>query len=404
MKRALYLTLILIICSFLIAGCWSRRELDDLSIAYALGFDYVDNEHVVTVQIINPGQISPAREGESGSQAPVATYTARGATVFEAVRRLTKVVPRKVYLSYVRIVVIGEALAKRGMRNVLDFLLREDEFRTDFYLLVAKDSPTKDMLHVLTLLNPIPAEKVYDSLEISKKHWAATGKITIDELITDLAEEGRHPVLTGLTIVGNKDAATSQENVAKIAHEADLKLTDMAAFRGDKLAGWLDENESKGYNYAHGKVQDTITTIPCPGHSGTMGVEMLHVKGTVSTSVSRGRPRGRVTVEMVGNIGDVECGIDLKGQHTMKTIEKQTEEKVREHIVNTLQKAQKELRTDIFGFGERLHHSHPHTWHALKKEWEQTFVDLPVDVEVDVAVRTQGSMTKSLGEIMREVR
>lgn len=145
-KRALYVSFIIFFCCVVMTGCWSRRELNELSIAFALGLDYADGEHVVTVQIINPGEISPAQGGEGGggeARAPVATFTTRGATLFEAVRRMTKVVPRKVFLSYVRIVVIGEALAKQGIVDVLDFLLREDEFRTDFYLLVAKDSQAR---------------------------------------------------------------------------------------------------------------------------------------------------------------------------------------------------------------------------------------------------------------------
>lgn len=401
MKRRLYILFTVFLCCVMLAGCWSRKELNDLSIAFALGLDFVDGHYVVTAQIINPGEISPARIGGGGDQAPVGIYEARGATLYEAFRRLTKIVPHKVYFAYVRIVVIGETLAREGILESLDFLLREDEFRTDFYLLVAKGSRASETLRVLTPLNRIPADKVFDSLEMSEDFWAATGKITIDELVTKIIEGGRHPVLTGIEVAGNKDIAGTAENVQSIEGLADLKLSDMVAFHGDKMVGWLTETESKGYNYTQNNVDDTIRTLPCP-EKGTLAVEIRHSDVTMRTEVTNGQPRGSITVNTEGNIGDVECDIDLSKEQTILALEKRTEQTIRNSIAASLHKAQKELRTDIFGFGDALSRSEPQAWASLQKDWEDTFVDLPVDITVNVKMRTQGSMTKSLKQIMNE--
>lgn len=403
MKRALFVCLIMFIGCVFLTGCWSQRELNELSIAFALGLDIVDGQYVVTAQIINPGELSPARSGGGGDQAPVATYETKGATLFEAFRRMTKKVPRKVYFAYVRIVVIGEALAKEGILEALDFFLREDEFRTDFYFLVAKGSRAGDTLRVLTIQNPIPAEKMFGSLEMSEQFWAATGKITIDELVSDLIEGGRHPVITGIEVTGNEANAGSAENMQNIRNYTGLKLADMVAFHGDKMAGWLDEQESKGYNYTQNKVHDTITTVPCP-EEGKLAVEIRRSEAEIRTEVTNGRPRGRIHVRAEGNIGDVECDIDLSKEQTVLTLEKRTREKIREAIAGSLHKAQEELRTDIFGFGDALSRSEPSTWVSLKHDWTDIFSDMSVDIAVDVDMRAQGSMTKSIKEIMEERR
>lgn len=401
MKRIIYVSFVISICCVLLAGCWSRRELNDLSIAFALGIDRDDGMYVVTAQIINPGEISPSHSGSGGGQAPVGVYETRGTTLFEAFRRLTKKVPRKVYFAYVRLVVIGETLAREGILDAVDFLLRGDEFRTDFYLLVAKGSTAREPLHVLTQLDLIPAEKVFDSIEMSEDFWAATGKVTIDELVNDIVGGGRQAVLTGIEIVGNKAIKGKPENMQTIENQAVLKLADMTAFRGDKMVGWLDETESKGYNYTQNNVQDTITTIPCP-EKGILAVEIRHNDTTMHTKVTNGQPRGSIAVHAEGNIGDVECGVDLSKEQTILTLEQRTEEKFRDVIEESLHKAQKKLHTDIFGFGEALSRSDPQAWAELKSDWHDLFVDMPVDITVDVDMREQGSMTKSLRQIMRE--
>ncbi len=59
MKRLFFI----FICLFLLTSCWSRREFNELSIAYGLGIDKEDGEYIVSAQVINPEQIS----GQSSS-------------------------------------------------------------------------------------------------------------------------------------------------------------------------------------------------------------------------------------------------------------------------------------------------------------------------------------------------
>ena len=403
MKRTLYIAFTIFICCTVLTGCWGQRELNELSIAFALGIDFVDGEYVVTTQIINPSELSPARQEGGGDQAPVATYVAKGQTLFEAFRRLTKVAPRKVYFSYVRIVVLGETLARRGILDSLDFLLRKNEFRTDFYLLVARGTRAEETLRVLTNFNPIPAEKVFSAIEKSESFWAATGKVTIDELITDVIQEGREPVLTGLRIESDQGNQGAQESVQTIEQQASLTLADMGAFRGNKFIGWLSETESKGFNYTQNNVFDTITTVPCPD-KGKLAVKIRRSEATLRTKVTNGLPRGSISIQLEGNIGDVACDVDLSQEKTILALKRQTENKIRDVISESVHKAQKELHSDIFGFGEQLSRSDPHAWATLKNNWGDIFADMPIEIAVNVDIRASGSMTKSLEEIMRERR
>ncbi|MGO1528966.1 Ger(x)C family spore germination protein, partial [Senegalia sp. (in: firmicutes)] len=58
MKKKIILLLIIIISINLITGCWDKRELSELSIASAIGIDRVEDEYLVSVQIINPSEVT----------------------------------------------------------------------------------------------------------------------------------------------------------------------------------------------------------------------------------------------------------------------------------------------------------------------------------------------------------
>ena len=49
---------LLCILTILLSGCWSKRELNELAIVVALGIDKIDEDYEITVQIVDPGEIS----------------------------------------------------------------------------------------------------------------------------------------------------------------------------------------------------------------------------------------------------------------------------------------------------------------------------------------------------------
>lgn len=101
----------LIIVIFILTGCWSRRELNDLAIALAMGVDSSGDQFKVSAQIVNPGEVTSVKGG--GGNSSIATYSSSGETIFEAIRKMTTKSPRKIYFSHTRLVVIGEELAKK---------------------------------------------------------------------------------------------------------------------------------------------------------------------------------------------------------------------------------------------------------------------------------------------------
>ncbi|RAK22280.1 Ger(x)C family germination protein [Anoxybacillus vitaminiphilus] len=229
----------------LLSGCWSRRELNDLAVASAIGIDKHKDGYLLTAQIINPSQVAPLASSTPGT--PVTIYQATGGTVFEALRQLTRKSSRKVYLSHLRIVVFSEEIAKEGLRNPLDFLSRDHELRTDFYIAVARKERAENVLKVLNAQERIPANAFFSLLEVTEEAFAAATEKKIDELISEIVSEGKDPVLTGMSIIGSINKGGHMDNLQKVDAPAKLKVNGTAVFRDDKLVGWLNGTETKGY-------------------------------------------------------------------------------------------------------------------------------------------------------------
>jgi spore germination protein KC len=402
MIRRIRITFTVFLLGTMITGCWSRRELNDLAITVALGFDKKGKQYQISAQVVNPGEVATKKGSSKG--APVVTYSETGDTVFEALHKMTTKSPRRLYLSHLRMLIISEQLAKEGIGKTLDFLSRDHELRTDFYIAVAKGLRAEKILEIYAVPQEIiPANHIYKSIQASSQIWAAAGKVTIDDLISNIAKGEKQPVLTGIDLTGNKEKKETgtMENVRNIKPISSLRISDLAVFKKDKLVGWLDEEDSKAYNYMQGNVKNTVGHVSCP-KGGKLTLEVLRSKSVVKAKITHGEPEINVELQMEDNVADVECEIDLTEVNTISELESRAEKKVKELLVKVINKAQKELKTDIFGFGEALHRSAPKEWRKMKNNWDQEFVDLPVNVTVDVKIRRLGTITDAFMKEKKE--
>lgn len=398
MVRNLLLLFLAVVLLITATGCWNRRELNTLAIAVGLGIDRAGDNYKVSVQVVNPGEAA-SRKGES-TRSPVVLYRSTGSSIIEAMRKMTKESPRNIYSSHVRVVVIGESLAREGIGEVFDFMSRDHEFRTDFYIVVARDDEASNLLSIMTSLEKIPSVELFDSLETSEKTWAPTVKVTLDKLISSLTAEGKHAVLTGVKATGDVEAGKTEENITSLVQKSRLKSVGLAVFKGDKLIGWLDDIESKAYNYITDNVKNTIGYSRCP-KGGRFSVEVIRSETIVKGKLVGGEPAIDVNIRSEGNVGEVACRIDLTKANTIETLETIGEETIKEFIEATIKRVQKQYKVDIFGFGEVFHRAEPKVWKKIRGKWDAQFADLPVNVNVDLKIRRLGTINNSFLEELK---
>ncbi|MEK4229327.1 Ger(x)C family spore germination protein [Solibacillus sp. FSL H8-0538] len=391
MKKCMFVLLIL---SPFLTGCWDRRELNELGIMLAIGIDKVEDEYQLTAQVVVPAEITSKT---STGRTPVTLFQEKGETIYEALRKITKNSPRKIYPGHLQMLVLGEDLAEEGIAESLDFLSRDWEFRTDFYVVIAKDMTAGEVLNVRTTIENIPATKMFNTLKTSEASWASTNGVVLDELIADLTRDGKEAVLTGVLVTGEQEIGSSKQNVESITPSARIVYDELALFKKDKLVGWLTERESKGYNYIVNEVQNAVIAISCP-EEGKATIEIIHFDSKMKGKINKGKPEVDVNIKVKANVGEVECQINLDDQETIVELEKNTEKKMEETINLSIETVQKQYKSDIFGFGEAIHRSNPKEWKKIKERWDEEFPEMTANVKVDVKISHTGSVGNSFLE------
>jgi spore germination protein KC len=185
MRKRIAAGIVIILLSISSGGCWDIRYLDELSIVIAMGLDISDNANIkVSVQVVNPTEVSAgSKKGGGGGGSSVTTYSETGPTLLEAIRKMNNKTSRTLYFSHNQVLVIGEDLARKGVRQLFDFIDRDPALRTDFYILIAKDAQASDVLKISTPIEKIPGNKIHDSIEQVENKLGTAYRVTMRDII-----------------------------------------------------------------------------------------------------------------------------------------------------------------------------------------------------------------------------
>lgn len=396
MEKYILRFIAVIILPMLITGCWDKAEMNELGIALALGIDMDGDLYKVSAQVVLPTEVA-SKSGSTHSGSAVTLYQASGPTLYEAIGKLIETCPRKLYISQLRVVVLGEEFARNGISNLVESLMRDVVARTDYFVVVAKGQLASEALQVSTPLEKIPSNQLFSSLLASSKTWAPTTRVTIDELMKTLVSNGVHPVLTGIEIEGNEE----RNNLETIKPKTEVRVSSLAVFKKDHLIGWLNEKESKGYNYIQDKVNQSFGHVPVG--KGLVGVRVLRSSTEKKAEIIRGEPHIKVKVTNLVTIVEIgTTGLSLKKQEDIHKVERACEDAVVQIMHNTCDVLQHKFRIDNLGIGNLIQQTYPTAWKALQSNWDKHFSELQIDLSAEVQVRRVGQLGDTYINKMRE--
>jgi len=116
----------------------------------------------------------------------------------------------------------------------------------------------------------------------------------------------------------------------------------------------------------------------------------------IKVSLLDGEPVIDVMLKAEMSIAAQTGDVDFTDQENADLLKNMTEEKIVELCEKVLCKAQKELKADIFGFGERIHRAYPNLWRDLKDNWNDEFSKLRVNFTADTKLTDLGQNLKPI--------
>jgi len=380
MKKTMIL-LILIICLTSLIGCWNMREVNDMGVAVAIGIDLTEDQLIeVTVQVLVPRRLT--QEGYEGNA--VATYSTTGRTFLEIFRKLTTISSRKIYIGHIQLIVLGEDFAKKGILEASDFFERDHEFRRQAHVAITHGISAREVMETGSIIELIPAFHITKSINNSI-HSGSTRILNLMQLFKELNNPGNQLVIPTIHKRFNVKPEVAKE----------LRVVGTSVFNKERLVGYLDEYETRGYLWARGELKGGIIVLPSPEDPVEhISLELLKVDGRMNVIVVEDEIILSVKVISESSIGEQQTTLNLTTPEMLEYLKKKSEEVIMEEIKKTIGIAQNDLKTDFLGFGEIVYKQHPNLWNILKEDWDEIFSNLPIKIDVTSNIRRSGQILK----------
>ncbi len=384
MKKMIFIIPII----FLLTGCYNYREINELAIVSGVSIRKVDDEIELTTEVINPKK---EQDASSGEEPEFIIYTSRAKSVQEAIRKMIKESPRKMYGAHIEILVIDEGIAREYLMDILDSFARNPEIRSEFKVLVGKSD---DILKITTPLEKISSENIRNSLENNNKYLGFANVVTYHELISNVLNPNIELVLPVLSMKGNVNLGEDKENISNTSVKATSIIDGMAIFRNNKLIGYLTEEESLTYNILRDSAKNFF--IRTSGHDNEY---IVHEIIRLSSKMEFDKNKNEMKITLTGKsaISEVNEKIDLENLEEVSKLEKELNQELKKMVERSILSIQKKYNSDIFGFGDVIYKSYPKYFQKIKDEFKQDgFQNMKVNVSVKIKGQEKGNLNRGV--------
>ena len=381
MRKILLVVIILIT----LTGCYNYRELNDLAIVSAISVSKVDEKYNVIVQVVKPKK---EQDTSNINQPNFITFKSKGETLQEAFRLIVKESPKKIYGAQMQVLLLDESVAKDDLSDILDFFAREPEVRNEFYVLVSKND---NVLEVLTPLDNISSQNIMESLEANNKYLGYANLVTFNDLLAYYQNERIQIALPSIYLTGNNNVGDEEENIDASKVDTSVVLGPLAIFKGNKLIGYLSEEESLAYNIVMDNITNALITNK---YDDDKYIVSELIKSKTDLEVDSKNNKINITVKGNAAIKEVNYNnINLKDENNVKKIEDDLNKKIEKLVKNSIKNITKKYNSDIFGFENLFYKEDYQYYKKIKDEWsDKIFQNLKIEVDSKFEIVEQGNV------------
>ena len=382
MRRTKCVIVAVILVATLFSGCNVREDqLKDMALAQALGIDFKDESYNVSFMIYDLSKNRGSSAELSGALTKV--FKGGGESVPYAITNLTTLIGKKPYYSHNRVVIVGEEMAKDGLQTVFDFLYRNAEMRPYVLVAIARGEAQEilgaDFGEVLN-----PAEEIQNVIMVGAYYSYVPQTEIVDIAITTLEK--------------TSDSYLPIVELSKDGDSELVKASGTAIFNKMKLAGELNEEETKGLLWVNNQIQ--YGTLVCSTSTQNMvSAEIIDANTEVDVSVENGKIKYTIKASCALNIDQVDGKeTNSLSREQMQEIEQTYAQTIKKQISSAIDKCLGEYKSDVFRFGKRLWQKHPETYREISDNWRESFSELEFEIDAKVQVSKTGEEGVDINE------
>ncbi|MFC4770292.1 Ger(x)C family spore germination protein [Effusibacillus consociatus] len=387
LRKITRLLLTVSLCALILplAGCWDRRELNDVLLVSAVAIDKKDDKIEVSIQMIIPRAMGGGQGGlgggggGGGGEKPTVVRSQTGVTISDATAKLQEKIPRKIFWGHTKVLILGEQLAKEGIREHVDFIARQPEPRLRMSVFVGKGKAA-DLLVVLPSLERYSAEQMRELAE-----FRFGMEVTVKELLEALRGESGAAALPWLEEVAPRQGEEKDKTT--------VRLNGTAVFKKDKMVGYINDEVTRGVLWLRNEIRRATVTVEPKEGEGRVSLEMLRAKTELIPQIENGKWKMTVKAVTEDDFAENTTSLNPMNPIVVKIVEQEAEKDLEYRIRMALNEVQKGMKADILGFAEAFHRKYPEQWETAKDRWDKIFPNVEVKVLAKAFIRRPGLST-----------
>ncbi|MGE7185643.1 Ger(x)C family spore germination protein [Peribacillus sp. NPDC006672] len=388
------MVILLIAMNPIVSGCWDRVEVNDLAIVTAAAIDKKDNNQIeLSIQVFIPKSMSSGGgqggPSQGGSGATTLVRTEIGSNISEALSKLQSKIPRKIFWGHCKVFVFGEQLAKEGIQEQLDFLLRHPQprERANVYVSEGKAKP------ILESVPPLESYSAKVLKELSDLHIGML--VTLQKLDEMLTGKPQAAVLPFIKILPPEKG---EKNLQGIPY-----IVGTAVFKKDKMTGTMTEKETRGLLWLRDEMESYTVSIKPKGVKGEISLSPVSAQIKIIPQIINDKWKLLVKINTEGTVIQNETNLNLSSPNSIKVAEEAYQKGIEKRILLAFKQTQQK-KADILGLGKVFYRKYPNQFNKVENQWNEVFAEMEVEIDVNANIRRQGYINKPAGVSENEVK
>lgn len=386
----------MILSLFFTTGCWDSSEVNDIAIELAWGIDKAPNKKVkISAQVIIPSKMSGGQGGGTGGLSkgkPYFVVSSDGMNTLDAIQRMQTKLSRQVFRGHRRVIVIGESMARQGIKDIFDTYTRDPNLKLRTDIFIVKGASANDFLKTSYPLENIPSLGVLGEYN----QMGTLMEIGLLNFLLSATSEGTCPAIPSVAI-GMNPASQDEEKQKNQYNEEGFRITGPALFNKNlKLVGFLNTEEGRSMRWVAGNLNKLTVSSTIPQVEGNVSIDIYKIGNNIQPIIQGDKLKILVTLTGQGAIRENNTNLDLTQMKNIILLQNALDKHVEENVLRTITKVQEKYGTDVFGFSDVIRRKNLTLWKSIRNDWEAEFREAEISVNAELTVRQIGVTGPSL--------
>jgi spore germination protein KC len=390
-SKNLIFVLMFLLVILLFNGCSGSQELNGISLVTAIGIDVGTNNEIKVTVLANIPSMSLANVNAT-SKSDMWIGTATGKSLFEAMNNLNKTSSRHLVWYNNRVIIIGSEAAKKVLPEVADLSTRSRNFRFSTKMIIT-DGTASDMLSIPSDVQ-VDLSAEIDGLIDNSTEWSNSYIPSVKDFLIDMYSDKKDGILGKISynMTSNNTYSPNRQGM-KASYWLDKEfgsafMEGSTIIKQGAFVGFLDGEQTKACLLILNKAHNCQYTLLPDGNKIVM--RLSKEKAAIVPIMIGNKINININLNIEGTISETTEKVDMMNKDEITKIQSLFEAELKKEMISTVNKLQKNYKSDALEFGSYIRIKYPTQWKQMEPYWNSIYPNMQINYNVKVIISRFG--------------